>query len=156
MGAPPRLSETLCPVAAGPGCGPILPLLAQPYLEQKKACSVLHIYPHPKNFKAGLSFQARACPPHHSHRQAEFHRGQDVGEAHGELGTEPGWVHGPGAVVWGSALTGRQAGSQLSGPVTASASAWDPSYITHGDKNPCLSLCVLCPCNSRVPCPLAG
>ena len=44
MGAPPRLSETLCPVAAGPGCGLILPLLAQPYLEQKKACSVLHIY----------------------------------------------------------------------------------------------------------------
>ena len=48
MGTPPWLSETLCPVAAGPGCGPILPLLAQPYLEQK-ACSVLHIYPYPKN-----------------------------------------------------------------------------------------------------------
>lgn len=61
MGTPPWLSETLCPVAAGPGCGPILPLLAQPYLEQK-ACSVLHIYPYPKNFKAGLSLQLElAC-----------------------------------------------------------------------------------------------
>ena len=56
MGAPPWLSETLCPVAAGPGCGPILPLLAQPYLEQK-GCSVLCFYPYPKNFKAGLSLQ---------------------------------------------------------------------------------------------------
>lgn len=61
MGTPPWLSETLCPVAAGPGCGPILPLLAQPYLEQK-ACSVLHIYPYPKNFKAGFSLQLElAC-----------------------------------------------------------------------------------------------
>ena len=34
-----------------------------------------------------------------------------MGEAHGELGVEPGRVPGSGAVVRGSALTGRQGAS---------------------------------------------